>query len=169
MEHWINKWLQTGIQYERVHVNECILVKCQSMQYLGVILDKKISWIEHISHVKNKVAKGIGIMYKAIQYLDQKSLVNLHHSYFPLFYLYCIESWGNAPHCHLYPLYILQKRVIRIMTFSKFDVSSDYLFRNLNILPLDKLVFHIIGLMMHKYANGALPPVMSDLYTLNII
>ena len=53
------------------------------------------------------------------------------------------------------------------MTFSKFDVFSDYLFKKLNILPLDKLVFHRIGHMMHTYVNGSLPPVMNDLYTLN--
>ena len=35
--------------------------------YLGAILDSKMSWIQHIAYVKNKVAKGIGIMFKLKQ------------------------------------------------------------------------------------------------------
>ena len=45
------------------------LSKTQNLKYLGVILDHKVSWIQHISYVKNKISKGIGIMYKARRYL----------------------------------------------------------------------------------------------------
>ena len=57
------------------------LSKTQNLKYLGVILDHKVPWIQHISYVKNKISKGIGIMYKARRYLGSKSLVNLYHSY----------------------------------------------------------------------------------------
>ena len=57
------------------------LSKTQNLKYLGVILDHKVSWIQHISYVKNKISKGIGIMYKARRYLGSKSLVNLYNSY----------------------------------------------------------------------------------------
>ena len=30
------------------------------IKYLGVIIDNKLTWIPHITHVKNKVSKGIG-------------------------------------------------------------------------------------------------------------
>ena len=42
-----------------------IFAKTSSLKYLGVIADHKLNWIEHISYVRNKVSKGIGIMYKA--------------------------------------------------------------------------------------------------------
>ena len=38
-----------------------------TMKYLGVIIDSKLNWISHITYVKNKVAKGIGIIRKARQ------------------------------------------------------------------------------------------------------
>ena len=37
-------------------------------KYLGVILDSKMSWVQHITHVKSKASKGIGIMYQARKY-----------------------------------------------------------------------------------------------------
>ena len=39
-----------------------IFVKTSSLKYLGVIVDDKLNWIKHISYVRNKVSKGIGIM-----------------------------------------------------------------------------------------------------------
>ena len=81
--------------------------------------------------------------------------------------IYCIESWGNAAACHIYPLIILQKRIVRLITFSNYDASSDAIFKDLYILPLQKLVYNRIGIMMYKYVNGLLPQVMNELYTCN--
>ena len=76
-----------------------------------------MSWIQHISYVKNKVAKGIGIMFKARTYLDRKSLINLYNAYIYPYLIYCVESWGNAAKCHLDPLYILQKKLSGLLLF----------------------------------------------------
>ena len=70
-------------------------------KYLGVILDSKMSWIQYIAYVKNKVAKVIGIMFKARSYLDRRSLINLYNAYIFPYLIFCVESWGNAPKCHL--------------------------------------------------------------------
>ena len=102
------------------------------MQYLCVLLDQKVSWIQHISYVKNKISKGMGIMYKARRYLETKSLVNLYHSYIYTYLIYCIESWGNAPQCHINPLLRLQKYIIRIITFSDHNAHTEPIFEDLN-------------------------------------
>ena len=38
-------------------VDKCVLNKVTSIKYLGVIIDHKLNWIEHISYVKNKTFK----------------------------------------------------------------------------------------------------------------
>ena len=67
--------------------------------------------------------KGIGFMCQARKYLDKNSLVNLYTNYIYPYLIYCVESWGNISKCHLDPLFILQKKILRI-TFSWYDVSS---------------------------------------------
>ena len=54
--------------------------KAKSMKYLGVIIDSKLNWIDHITYIKNKVAKGIGIIWKAQKLLNKKALLNLYHT-----------------------------------------------------------------------------------------
>ena len=117
------------------------------------------------TYVKSKVSKGIGIMYQARKYLDKNSLVNLYTNYIYPCLIYCVESWGNISKCHLEPLFILQKKILRIITFSWYDVSSQILFTNLNILPLYNLIQNRISFMMYKLVNG--PEVMNELYTTN--
>ena len=131
-----------------IYMNGSVINCTMSLKYLGVILDSKMSWIQHIAYVKNKISKGIGIMYKARRYLNKKSLVNLYHSYVYPYLIYCIESWGNAARCHLDPLFILQKRIIRIITYSNYDVSTVFIFKDLNVLPLHKLVQNRIVVIM---------------------
>ena len=53
------------------HLDNCQLTGTECCKYLGVILDSKIAWVQHITYVKSKVFKGIGIMYQARKYLDR--------------------------------------------------------------------------------------------------
>ena len=59
------------------------------------------------------------------------------------------------------------KKIIRIITFSDYNMSTTLLFKALKILPIDKLVYNRIGIVMFKYENGLLPGVMNDLYITN--
>ena len=66
------------------------------IRYLGVITDSKLNWIDHITYVKNKVAKGIGIIRKASKLLNKKALLNLYHTFIFPYLIYCVEIWGCA-------------------------------------------------------------------------
>ena len=40
-------------------MNDCSLNKVNSAKYFGVIIDRKLNWIDHIAYIKNKISKGI--------------------------------------------------------------------------------------------------------------
>ena len=150
-----------------IKVNGVSLQNTNSFKYLGVIIDHKLNWTQHIAHVKNKVSKGIGIMYRARNYLTKNSLKSLYFSYIYPYLIYCVEIWGISPQTHLKPLLLLQKKIVRIMTFSTYCAHTAPIFKDLNILTIDKLVIHRIGIMMYKFSNGLLPTVLNSLYQKN--
>ena len=61
----------------------------------------------------------------------------------------------------------MQKKIIRIITFSTYLAHTQPLFHNLSILPLDKLILDRIGILMFKYSNGLLPVIINNLYVKN--
>ena len=65
-------------------------------ELLGVILDNKLNRIEHIGYVKNKVAKGIGIICKARNFFPKKVLLTLYNTFIFPYLIYCVEIWGCA-------------------------------------------------------------------------
>ena len=52
---------------------------------------------------------------------------------------YGIIFWGAAPQCRLNRVLILQKKAIRIVANKEWNYHTEGLFRDLNILRLDKL------------------------------
>ena len=150
-----------------VKINDSVLNRVNNMKYLGIIIDHKLKWCEHISYVKNKVSKGLGIIFKARAVLNQQCLLTLYNLFVYPYLIYCIEIWGTASQIHLQPLFLAQKKVVRIITFSHNLAHTQPLFQSLSILPVDKLIPNQIGIVMCKYCNGLLPNVMNRLYVKN--
>ena len=143
------------------------LTQVKSAKYLGVIIDHKLNWIEPIFYVKSKISKGIGIMYKARQFLTKKALLMLYHAYIYPYMTYCIEVWGCASQTQLNCLFLLQKKIIRIMNFSHYLAHTNPLFLSMEVLPLRKIFFYKVGLIMYKYSLNLLPECIAHLYLRN--
>ena len=65
------------------------------------------------------------------------------------------------------PFIFSTKNIVRIITFSHYLAHTQLLFINLFLLPLDKLIFNRIGIIMYKLCNGLLPEVINVLYVRN--
>ena len=63
------------------------------------------------------------------------------------------------------PLCLLQKKAVRIMTFSKFDEHSSLPFKKLNIIKLSDLIKYHILIFMFKFQNQLLPSVFNSYFT----
>ena len=51
------------------------------IKYLGVIIDHKLKWCVLISYIKNKVSKGLVIIFNARTVLDPQCLLTLYNSF----------------------------------------------------------------------------------------
>ena len=64
-------------------------------KFLGVIIDNKLSWKDHVAHVASKVSRGMGMIIKARNYLNRKSLLTLYYIFVYPYLTYCNHIWGN--------------------------------------------------------------------------
>ena len=79
-----------------LRIGQGTLKETSQHKYLGLIIDNKLNWSAHISHVKNKVSKCVGILLKARTYLSRKCLLNLYHAFAYPYLSYCAELWCHS-------------------------------------------------------------------------
>ena len=102
-----------------LRIGQGTLKETSQHKYLGTIANK-LNWSAHISHVKNIVSKSVGILLKARTYLSRKCLLDLYHAFADPYLIYCVELWGHSTDSILRPLFLVQKKIVRIITFSVF-------------------------------------------------
>ena len=74
---------------------------------------------------------------------------------------------GNASDIHPHQLITIQKKFVRIITFSSYSSHTTIIFKQLNILPFKHLPFLRIGLQMFKYESGQLPDALNMFFVKN--
>ena len=149
----------------KISIRNNAIDEVKSTKFLGVIIDDKLKWIEHIQYIKNKISKSIGILIKIRPYLDKVTLRNLYFTFVYPYLIYCVEVWGNAYDKHLDPIIKIQKNSVRIITFSHYLEPTASLFKNLKILAFKKLVIQRILLLMFKHNIGIVPKPIVSLFT----
>ena len=79
---------QTKIE---INLGNISIKRVSFTKLLGVIIDEKLSFTRHISYIKNKILKAMGIIIKALKYRNRKSLLNLYHAFVFPYLTYCME------------------------------------------------------------------------------
>ena len=106
----------------------------------------------------------IAIMYKMKPFLDQKSLHILYCSLILPYINYCVEVWGNNHKTTIEPIFLLQKKAIRIANHSDYLAPTNPLFIKLNTLKFQDIVDLNTAIMMYKAHNHLLPCCVQELF-----
>jgi hypothetical protein len=135
--------------------------------FLGIVIDSKLSWANHINKIRIKIAKNIGVICKARKVLKEKTLTTLYYTFIYPYIVYCIEVWGMAANVHINSIVKLQKRICRIISGSPPRTPSAPLFVSLNILTVRKVYQYSVSTFMFKLDRFQLPTVVSNLFMRN--
>ena len=133
-------------------------------KYLGVILDNKLIYDEHIKHVKSKLIKGNAILAKVRHFIPTDLLTNTYFAHLQSHIDYGLNLWGYATQNHLDNIISLQKKALRIMCFKKAREESQPLFASKNILNFQQNVKLQAGKMLWKASNSFLCPSLRPLF-----
>ena len=97
-----------------ISINGVDVTRVFVTQFLDVHLDFQLNWSKHISVITNKIAKNVSVMYRGRHILTNTALYNLYCTLILPYLNYCCEAWGNTYKSRIQPLYIIQKKAIRI-------------------------------------------------------
>ena len=94
-----------------------------TLKYLGVILDDKLTFGDHIKILVNKVARGVGILTKLEHFFPQNILLQLYYTLVHSQLLYGIIIWGNTFPTYMRKLTALQNRAVKVISRAHFRNS----------------------------------------------
>ena len=145
--------------------NEAIkkISKCKT---LGVIIDDKLLWKDHINEISAKVSKGLGIMRRIKTFVTQSVMQSLYNSLILPYFDYCNMVWENTAKYNLQKIKKMQNRAARILTGSSYDVPTTDLMRQLKWQTLEDRRDHKKALLMHKVKNGTAPDLIKNLFNI---
>ena len=148
-------------------INNVKLKRVNQTKFLGVIIDSKLTWKEHILHVRKKISKGAGILCKARKVLNRETLITLYNSFVYPYITYGVEVWGAAAQCHIDTVIKSQKKIIRIITSSKYNAHTAPLFQTLKILQFPKLYTYCMAKMMYRFMKPSVPTSLQGMFHTN--
>ena len=151
----------------KIKINTTTISRVQSAKFLGVIIHQNLSWKPHIEMICSKTSKVIGLICKARQYLHSNTLKTLYNSLFLPYVNYCNLIWASTYNSHINPLLLLQKKAIRIITFSPPRTHTKPIFQKLNILPIFSLYKFQVSAFVFFHINKLLPSALSSLFQFN--
>ena len=141
-----------------VSLNGRIIEAVDDFNYLGIIINKHLSWQPHANSTCSKLSKICGILAKIKRYIPRDILITIYNSLMACHIRYGILVWGK----HAGRIFRIQKRAVRIICDAKYNAHTDRLFKTLRILKVDD-VRNLHELKFYfRYCNGSLPSYFNN-------
>ena len=133
-------------------------------KFLGVMIDSLLQWKEHINCVSLKIKKCIAIMHDLRYIFMVNTIKQLYNSFIFPYIDYCLEAWGRTYPRNINPVYVMQKKSIRIIFNAHYNEHTNNYFIELNALKLFDLLIYKTGFSMYKANKNLLPKNIQNLF-----
>lgn len=160
-------------QEDAPHFGDTALQSVDSIKFLGVIIDSKISWKEHISTVTNRVRSSVAELYGMRKIIPKNLKISVYNAIVNSQLSYAIPVWGGfGSRDSLKSLFLLQKRALRnlfcIPRVSKhIPGHTKRVFNDLRILTVYNIFNYMTLLHLAKLIILHQPNVLCDLMKLD--
>ena len=106
----------------------------KEIKFLGIYLDKKLTWEPHANYICRKVSKNIYLLRNLTYNVSRKILINAYHGLIHSVISYAILIWGHSPASG--KIFATQRKAIRIIAGLNFRDDCRMKFTRLSILTL---------------------------------
>ena len=133
-----------------VKIDNLDLNRVDSVKFLGVALDERLSWCVHAANIAGRISKFVPILYNVRSNLDLKSMKIIYYALIYPNIIYCNSVWGNCCAIYLSPLELVLKKIVRVMTFGSRYEHTPPLFQNLSLLNIKNVNKYMSLLFVFK-------------------
>ena len=144
-----------------VKIGNEVIRRVNGARFLGVWVDEKLKWTDHIEKVKAKVSRLVGVLGRARASLGGSTLRMLYNGLVLPHLQYCLMVWGDFHGDRNMTLgeslARYQKRIVGMIEGKTGSYHADPIFGKLGILKLEDLYKQQLRIHAWKFTRGILP------------
>ena len=138
-----------------------------NIKYLGMYIDKYLTWNYHIQQLSKKLSRANGILSKLRHNAPIGVCLQVYFAIFYAHLIYGCDIWGLTTEENIKKIEVLQKKCLRILTFSDFNSHTNPLFIELNLLKVRDIIKSQQLKLSYEFYNKMLPVDTQKLFILD--
>jgi hypothetical protein len=108
-----------------VTIDGHLLDNPHSVKYLGILIDDKLSWNDHVKYVIKNCNKRIGVFNKILLYLPKEVAILYYNAFIQTCFAYCSIFWFNNVHtCRQKLIDKIDKVICNIANMYNLDIHE---------------------------------------------
>ena len=134
----------------------------RSETILGCEIQNNLKWDFHVQKLRKKLQKRIAGIYKIRNVLPYETLKAISQGWFNSVLIYCLPLFGGCNESDLKDLQVLQNKIGRLVTNSRYDTRRYDIFEKLQWLTVkQQIVYHTV-LTVHKIRQNDEPEFLAS-------
>lgn len=150
------------LSHSSLKIKTNAIERVDQMKYLGVIIDEKLSFGEHMNHLEKKIAQKIGFMYRTCKHISQHHKILVYRSIIEPHFIYCPTILLLTNDTLINKLQIQQNKAMRLILKCSYRTSKSIMLPMLNWLSIKQLICYYTLKFIHYITQGMLPNYLSD-------
>ena len=124
-----------NLQIPNLHITNIKLECSDYFNFLGITIDKHLTWKEHINLIANKISRTVGVINRLKNYIPENALLTIYNTLIIPHLNYEILTWGfNSDR-----IFKIQKKTVRSITLSKYNAHTEPIFKTLKLLKINDI------------------------------
>ena len=152
-----------------VKIESSIIERKNTCKFLGLLIDDKLNWSEHITYIRSKISRSLYAMNRLKHVVSSRYLKTLYDSLVHSYITYGIVLWGGTCPSYINAIRICQKKAMRCIHNSVYNAHTDPLFRTSKILKFDDLYKLEVSKFVYDAMHAILPKPLTYAYQANIM
>ena len=150
-----------------IKIGKKSIKRVKFVKFLGLLLDEHLSWKYLLSELSKKLARTCGMFFKIRNLLPLDVLICLYNALFLSILQYGLIVWGQTYASYIEPVFRLQKKAIRAISFQPRLSPSLPIFKDLKLLKLSDIFELRLLTFVFDSVNKTSPECFHNFFVFN--
>lgn len=139
--------------YHHLKLNNSIIQRTLNSKYLGLVVDSKLSFNNHVNLIKNKLSQTCFLLKQLRHILPIKFKLQIFNAFHVSHIRYLLPIWSSTSQLNIQSVHIMTNRALRIIKNKPFLSPTAELYDTYTLKISQLIIFELIFLI-YKIKNG---------------